>query len=134
MKIPKSWQRGFDSAKAASLHSNAPRVSKKMGAALYSGNRLLSIGYNLFYKTHPKYIFYEDGEKFAKNVHAEWMALLKRQHYSNSNLIMYVYRELDNGNLGCSKPCPMCKTMMEVAGVSKVRYIEKDGTYEEMKL
>ena len=132
--ISKSWQKGFDSAKVASLHSNAPRISKRMGAALYSGNKLLSVGYNLFYKTHPKYTFYENGEKFHKNVHAEWMALLKRQHYSNTNLIMYVYRELDNGDLGCSEPCNMCYNMMEVAGVSKVRFINKGGHYEEVKL
>jgi len=131
---PKSWSKGFESAKAASLHSNASPVSKKMGASLYSGNRLLSIGYNVFYKTHPQYKTFKNGEVIHKNIHAEWMALLKRQHYTNTNLIMYVYRENSEGVPVCSKPCDMCREMMEVAGVSRVRYIDRKGKFVEEKL
>lgn len=84
-KVNKSWVRGFETAKAASLHSNSSQVSKRMGASLYSGDRLLSIGYNLFYKTHPAYKTLTEGKVIHKNTHAEWMALLKRQHYNNTN-------------------------------------------------
>lgn len=132
-QIPKSWQKGFDAAKAASLHSNSIQKSKQIGAALYSGNRLLSIGYNLFFKTHPQYKIKKKGETVHKNTHAEWMALLKRQYYEDTNLILYVYRESAKGNPACSRPCEVCESMLQLAGVSRVRFIDEEGNFKEEK-
>jgi deoxycytidylate deaminase len=127
MEISGIWKRGFDAAKAASEYSDGIRTGRKMGAALFSGAKLISIGFNLYNKTHP-----ESGH--LKKVHAEQSALLKRRHYDNSNnLTMYVWRSTSLGP-SCSKPCPMCESLMSLAGVGRVRYIDQNGNFKEMKL
>lgn len=123
-----SLKRGFDAAKAISVYSNA-RHSRRMGAALYSGSRLLSLGYNSYNKTHASL------KHRHWSIHAEHHALLKRRYYNDPRgLILYVYRELANGTPACSRPCSECLVLMAEAGVRVVRFTEKDGTLGEIKL
>lgn len=128
------WSRGFDVAKAASAHSNAPDIRTKMGAALFSGSRLVSVGFNIYYKSHPEHLIHGRNEKYFENIHAEQAALIKRKHYEDTNLTMYVWRELSSGEAASSKPCEMCQSLMRGAGVKKVRYITNDGKWSELKL
>jgi tRNA(Arg) A34 adenosine deaminase TadA len=132
----RSWISGFNTAQIASKQSIAPTQAYKVGAALYSGNRLLSIGYNQFSKTHPRYaIRKHDGNDFDITLHAELMCLLRRQYYEgNKNLILYVYRGLANGKPGCSKPCPMCMSAIILASVKRIRFYNNQGIAEEIKL
>ena len=114
MSLIRSWQRGFDAAKAARLYSNGDRPGRKLGAALFSGSNLISIGFNTFCKSHPHVKF----PTFDKSIHAEHAALIKRQHYDNgNNLILYVYREDVDGKPVCSKPCPTCMAVITLANV-----------------
>jgi deoxycytidylate deaminase len=114
-------------AKAASLLSNA-KHSRRIGAALFAGSRLLSIGYNTFGTTHPK-------SAPLCNIHAEQRALIRRQYYENGNrLIMYVYRETTDGKPGCSHPCKNCLGLLKEAGVSTVHFLDKAGKLSELKL
>ena len=128
------WKRGFEVAKNASLHSNGPSKGRRMGTALYSGNKLVSIGFNQYYKTHPKYRISIKNVEITKNIHAEMSALIKRQYYTNKNLIMYIYREKDNGELGCSRPCELCYEMLRLAEVKRVCFINENGVFVEEKL
>ena len=131
MNMIKSWQRGFDAAKAAMLYSNGGRPGRKLGAALFNGSRIISIGFNIFTKTHPLV----KHATFDKNVHAEHAAVIKRQHYDNGgNLILYVYRENGNGVPICSKPCKSCQNILALANVKRVRYIDEKGQFTEMHL
>ena len=131
MQITKSWKRGFDAAKAARLYSNGERAGRKLGAALFSGSNLISVGFNIFTKTHPSVQY----ETFDKNVHAEHAAVIKRQHYDNgNNLIIYVYRENAEGKPVCSKPCPSCQVILALANVKRVRYINDKGQFTEMHI
>lgn len=105
-----------------------------MGAALFSGSRLVSLGFNVYYKSHPDHLIHGLDKRHYENIHAEQSALIKRKHYEDNNLIMYVWRESSNGDPAISKPCPMCVSLMKHGGVRRVRYIEEDGSWAEMKL
>ena len=126
----KSWKRGFEAARVARLHSNGERPGRKLGAALFSGSNLISVGFNTYGKTHPRLKY----ATFEKNVHAEHNAIIKRQYYTNSNLVIYVYREDHAGNPVCSRPCSTCLSILTLANVRKVRYIDEKGQFVELTL
>lgn len=114
----KSWKRGFDIARAATEFAIAPRRSRRVGAALFSGATLVAIGANRYGHSHP------DAEW---SVHAEHAALIKRQYHPSRNLILYVYRELADGTPACSRPCRNCVQLLRMAGVRWVRFYDTDG-------
>ena len=119
--------RRFEIAKVASILSNARR-SKKVGAALFSGSKLLSIGSNEYKKTHP------DAAPFH-NIHAEHRCLLRRRWRENgNNLSIYVYRELFDGTIACSKPCINCIELLRVAGVRTAYYFDRNGIITSLKI
>lgn len=135
--LPKSWKRGFEAAAAASEYSNGAGTGERMGSALYSGSSQVSVGFNIYNKTHPASGVFGG---FNLGIHAEHAALIKRRHYSNNNLIMYVYRQHiasdpnKHGKNGCSKPCANCMKLLAFAGVRWVRYINEFGKAEEMRI
>ena len=113
-------QRGFDTAFAAALLSNAPRPGVRLGAALFSGPRLLSIGANRWH-THPNS---DNNEEFNRTLHAEAVALLRRQHYDkpSGHLTLFVARRLADGTIGNSRPCVNCLRLCKEAGVRRVHF------------
>lgn len=135
-KLSKSWQRGFDAASAASLHSTGPAIGQKLGAALYAGSKLLAVGFNDWFRTskHSQYNTYNG------NVHAEVMCLIRRWHYEKSrNLILYVSRTITNPQqtivkYGCSRPCAKCMNLVREYGVRRVRFFNESGIPTEIKL
>jgi deoxycytidylate deaminase len=140
--ISKAWRRGFDAAKAASMHSNAKQLGYRIGAAVYSSGNLLSIGFNTYNKTTPASAgkIGSAGNIFTGNFHAEVSAIIKRKHYENPrNLIIYVSRtiynshgkEIDNA---CSMPCNNCLALIKQAGIRRIRYYDQNGEAQEMKI
>lgn len=139
--MSKKWERGFEVAKAASqlAISLNPEIQQKtrvkMGAALFSGPRLVSLGANCYAKSHPELANFGRTERYFQNIHAEHQALMRRKHYEDkNNLIMYVWRETADGKAACSKPCEMCQALMKKAGIRRVRYYKDDGSWDELKL
>ncbi|MGI4811883.1 MAG: hypothetical protein ACRYGG_00870 [Janthinobacterium lividum] len=128
-----SWKRGFDVAKAARLHSNGVRPGEKLGAALFSGPILVSIGFNTYDKTHPA----ASNKKFNRCIHAEHACLIRRQYHADKDLVMYVYRETSTHKgvvtPSISKPCESCMQLLSLAGVKRVRYFNLLGEVEELK-
>ena len=120
-----NWKRGFEIAKAASEYATAPRRSRQVGAALFSGGALVAIGFNKYNHSHPAAQW---------GIHAEHAALIKRQYYPGRNLVMYVYRELNDGKPACSKPCGNCQHLMHEAGVRFVRFVNSDGQFEQINV
>ena len=56
-------------------------------------------------------------------VHAELNAVLS----TNANLegaTIYIYREDNNGNLCCCKPCPACEFVLRQVGITTVYYTD----------
>lgn len=114
--------RGFDTAFAAAQLSDAPRVGLKMGAALYTGSRLLAVGANLYGRTHPASA---TKEGCNTSTHAEHTCLLKRQHYDvTSKLTLYIARRKADGSIGTSRPCTNCLNLCRMAGVSRIWFFE----------
>ena len=124
-------QRGFDAALAAAELSDAPRTARKMGASLWAGPRLLSVGYNRW-QSHPS----SDNTDFNRSLHAENVAIIRRQYYDKLSgfLALYVARRLADGSMGCSRPCPNCLALAGLAGVRRVWFYNTDGKPEEVSL
>ncbi len=134
--LPNSWRRGFETAMAASEHSNGRQQCYKLGSALYSGSILLSIGFNVWDKTHPGSIHFKR-DTFHGNIHAEQAALIKRRHYADKDQVIYVYRgTLIKGKLmpGNSRPCSNCQRLLKFAGVKYARFFNELGVVEELRL
>ena len=125
-------ERGFSVALAASQLSDAPRAGLRMGSALFSGSRLLSIGANVYARSHPDS---DNGPDFVRSTHAEAQALVRRQHYDGDrNLTLYIARRRADGKQGCSKPCANCLELCRIAGVRRVRYFDTEGLTQELTL
>lgn len=123
-------ERGFSVAFATALLSDAPRCGLKMGAALYSGSRLLAVGANRWC-THPG----SDNRVFTRSLHAEHVALVRRKHYDDTRrLTMYIGRRRDNGTPGCSRPCGNCLELMSMAGVRRVWFYNEQDRIQEVIL
>jgi deoxycytidylate deaminase len=114
--------RGFDAAFAASALSDAPRAGLRMGAALFSGSRLLSVGANLYGRSHPAS---RQSIGFTYSTHCEHVAILKRQWFDNrGNLTLFVARRCKDGTIGNSRPCINCLRLCRLAGVTRVWFYE----------
>lgn len=124
--------RGFEEAFAAAHMSNAPRTGLKMGAALFNGHRLLSLGANVYEHSHPQSV---KTSTYVTSIHAELSVLLKRRHYDDANnLTLYVARKRADGSIGSSKPCNNCMRLCRVAGIRRVRYFDEHGNKQEIVL
>jgi deoxycytidylate deaminase len=121
--------RGFDTAFAASTLSDAPRAGLRMGAAIYGGSRLLAVGCNLYSRSHPES---EQSHDFWRSTHAEHTALLKRQHYPNGSMTLYVARRRADGTVGSSRPCPNCIRLARLAGVQRIWFYDSHGQRQEI--
>jgi len=124
-------ERGMSIALAASLLSDAPRCGLRLGASLFHGSRLLSIGANRWH-THPAS---HNTKEFDRTLHAEAVALLRRQHYSSPRrLTLFVARKHEDGSLGCSKPCANCMALARLAGVRRIWFYDQNGQSKEALL
>lgn len=123
--------RGFDIALSACEMSDAPRTGLRMGAALLAGSRVLSLGANLYQRSHPD----SHNDTFVRSLHAEHAAICRRKHYpSIGNLTLYVARKRADGSIGSSKPCNNCMRLCRVAGIRRVRYFDEHGNKQEIVL
>ena len=140
-ELPARLRRGFEAAKVASLYSDGNSKRERMGAAIFAGSRLLSIGFNQYYKSRPdnKFIKLVDNKvvEYYKATHAEQTALDKIKYstnYINSKLILYIYREGADGMPSASAPCELCQSVIKRSGISIVRFFTTQGSYKEWKL
>ena len=114
--------RGFDAALAASELSDAPRPGLRMGAALFSGSRLLSVGANRWH-SHPAS---DNSNGFCRSLHAEHVAIVRRKHFDkpSGRLTLFVARRLADGSIGNSRPCDNCFWLCREAGISHIHFYE----------
>ena len=136
-QLPNSLQRGFESALAASNHSDWPTRRTQMGSAIFIGSRLLSIGFNHFEKTKPGNRFYKihkDGHitEYFKPLHAEQSAMVKikyREYPARKKLVMFVCRTDAQGRPASSFPCQMCQAEISKSSISTVHFFAPGGYY-----
>jgi len=141
-ELPARIQKGFEAAKAASFYSDGSLKRERMGAAIFAGSRLLSIGFNQYYKSRPDNRFIKIGPnnkviEYRKATHAEQCALDKIKYspnYVNKKLIMYIYREGADGHPTASMPCQICQSTIKRSDVAIVRFFTPNGEYKEWKV
>lgn len=127
-------KRFFNIAKEISLLSNfkGPHI----GAVVIEKNRILSTGHNST-KTRPlqhRYNIYrnfEDYDHSCAKEHAEIAALspLIGKEIDWKKVSIFIYRELKNGKIACSKPCAACSKLIKDLGIKNIYYIDEFGKY-----
>lgn len=85
--------------------------------------RVISIGKNSYVKTHPKQARHAKkvGLDHKVFLHAELDAIIKCRDITRAHLIL-VARVTRNGKYGNAKPCPVCQSAIEEAGIKNVEW------------
>lgn len=127
----------FEAAEAMSKTSEFPRVH--IGCVVTNGNhRIISSGVNST-KTHPiqkKYNKERFDEDTTHSLHAELDALLPllKENIDFSKVEVYTYRELYDGTMAMSRPCPSCMKLIKDLGIRNIYYTTQDGyAHEEIE-
>lgn len=111
--------------KRAALH--AARLSQffahRVGAALFDGPRLVTLGFNEK-KSHP------DNDCFTQ--HAEFNSLKRTRHRKMNNLVMYIARLTRTDKVSLARPCTECQSKIRRAGIRKVFFTNHAGEMEEL--
>ena len=127
----------FEAAEAMSKTSEFPRVH--IGCVVTNGNhRIISSGVNST-KTHPiqkKYNKERFDEDTTHSLHAELDGLLPllKENIDFSKVEVYTYRELYDGTMAMSRPCPSCMKLIKDLGIRNIYYTTQDGyAHEEIE-
>lgn len=86
---------------------------------------VLSVGHSSYVKTHPLQKKYAQKVGLPKKefLHAEMMAIIRlRPHQLRKVHAITVYRFHEDGRPALAKPCPICQSMIEAAGIKHVYY------------
>lgn len=108
----------------------------RIGCVVYYKGALIAKGHNSN-KTCPlqkKYNRYRYKScNTPDKTHAELMALKKIRwlDIDFSQVEVYTYRELKNGNLSLSRPCKSCMAFIRQLGIKRICYTTSDGFAEE---
>lgn len=113
----------------------------RVGAVVVEKKHILSTGFNA-QKTRPlqhRYNIYRDLDDYENSVamqHAEVDALspLIGKEIDWSRTSIYIYRELKDGQRGCSRPCAACARLIRDLGIKEVFYINEHGDYVKERI
>ena len=85
--------------------------------------RVLSIGKNSYIKTHPiqKKYARKVGLPYKEFLHAEIDAIIKCKDLAKAHKIA-VFRYKANGATGQARPCPVCRSAIQEAGIKMISY------------
>jgi len=122
-RLSKRTTRLFRMAKLAARQSTATNF--KMGAVIARGRKILGIGFNDPYKTHPR------SNTPYQFVHAELSAIIN----SRTNLegaSLYIHRSGQNERPLMSRPCSNCIELLLAAGINKIFYSTNGGYSKEI--
>lgn len=134
-------QRFFNEAKKESQLSDYH--GQHLGAvAVYKDKFILARAHNTM-KTNPTQYFYNRYRASDKNnimkkparAHAE-VQLVRKIRYLDvdfKDVIVYIYRELKNGDIALAAPCKACQAALEQLGIRTVCYTDTNN-YVEKKI
>ncbi len=122
---PKVFQK---SLKLAEMLVNLPKSRKKHFTFIVERNKILSVGWNNGWKTHP--LAYKYGYRFDC-IHSELAAILNMQRKIASNAQLINIRIL-NGEIAMAKPCPRCRHLLVDLNITKVWYTTNYGTFARL--
>lgn len=94
-------------------------------------NRIISVGYNLSFKTHP----------LAKLYHHRFCSIHSELKCINNCLPKYIHRctlinvrIMKDGSLGMAKPCPKCEQLIRDFGIKDICYTNRNGIFVHEKI
>ena len=103
-------------------------IQHRHAAIIVKGGRVLAIGRNRD-KTHPSSVFYNNGERILKTIHAELDAISRvKDKRQLRGATIYVARMGRSGHPGMSCPCEMCQDLINKYGFKKAVYTTDYGT------
>jgi deoxycytidylate deaminase len=125
-------RRAWRAARKAALQSKG---NFRLGATLYSGNKVIKTGHNLQGggKSHPIVARWTDREGY-KSLHAELHALMGVHPARVRGCDVYVFRIRRDGSQGCAKPCQNCQSELARRGINRIYYTLDDMGHEVIKL
>jgi deoxycytidylate deaminase len=93
---------------------------------LNSKNKILSLGFNSYVKTHPRQKKYsvKTGSSEKCFLHAEIASLIRAKGKVKTVLVL---RLTQNKVIRISKPCKICSLALAEAGVEQVYYTDREG-------
>jgi len=111
-------ERGRRAALKAARQSSF--YAHRVGAALFLGSRLISLGWNR-HKTHPECDCYTQ--------HAEFAAICRsrKKLATLDKVILYVGRLTRTNRVSYARPCSPCQRKLLDAGITKVYYTDYNG-------
>lgn len=85
--------------------------------------RILSIGQNSYVKTHPLQAKHakKAGTPEKVYLHAEVAAIVKCRDLTKAHKI-FVSRTMRNGSFGLAKPCAVCMSALDAAGIEVIEH------------
>lgn len=108
-----------------------PNCQQKHFSFIIKRNKIISLGWNNGYRTHPKSKIYKC--RFS-TIHSE-LAAIKNYGGPISDLIDYKLinvRIRRDGTIGLSKPCDSCMMMLAVFEFREVWYTNNLGEFVEL--
>lgn len=120
--LSKRTTRLFRMAKLMARQSTATNF--KMGAVIARGKKILGVGFNDPYKTHPQ------SNTRYQFIHAELSAILNARTDLNGACI-YIYRSGQHERPMLSKPCDCCMELLRRAGIKTIFYSTNGGYAKE---
>jgi hypothetical protein len=126
MKIPFSRIKEISLA----LYGKNPNYQfKHFSFAIGRGGRIVAIGMNNQFKTHP---IAQKFNQFSNNLHSEMALFLRLSEPDCSNYILVNSRVTRCFSMGCSFPCSACKSLLKQANFREVWATNKFGDFERV--
>ena len=113
--------------------------SARVGCVVAYKGTVLSKGFNSD-KTHTtqarynKWRYKDNGNNYLpQKLHSEIKALeaIKYLDINFSKVHIYIYRELKDGTMALSRPCPSCMARIKEMGIKNIHYTTADGFCHE---
>jgi hypothetical protein len=105
--------------------------SNKHFSYLLIRNKIISMGYNLSFTSHP--IAHKYGYRFDAQ-HSELKCLLNAPYppsiFNRCTLINI--RIMSNGLIGISKPCPKCQQLLRDFNINRIYFTNREGEFERL--
>ena len=130
----------FNGARMCSLKSDYTGGHARVGCVVVYKGTILAKGWNsdkthTFQAKYNTFRFKDSGNHYLPNkVHSEIMALSKIKYLDIdfSKVHIYVYRELRDGQIANSRPCPACMAAIRAMGIKYIHYSTEFGYANEV--
>jgi len=119
----------FEAARSVAMVSKGigKRKNFRHGAVIVNKNKILSVGHNS-YKTHPimaKYTIFP-------HLHAEQSAIINLGLFNCAGTDLYVVRINRQNDFMMSKPCIVCKRLIDEITIRNVYYTDRQGKHSTL--